>query len=670
MKALKIVPVLWIFFFRTFPGFCQDLTYYEKMIANAPTDQEAIIYMDSILMATFSADPAAFIQYSQDFIQQAQEMDRIEDAARMAMNLQRPLTNYGNDPFNAITIINSVLARKYRIQDSLLLGGLYLKRGRANTFIDLKKSIEDYTIAIESFSKSDTLHVADAYLFRGQAHSNTGQFILAGEDFTTAYTLYENAGAYDYMMYAQEGIINMFSKNGFFEKAKEERDQLIAKMKSLGLNSYLADEYYNQALDYNRMGERELEYETLLQAQASFIEGSSNRVTLTGIHSMFISYYCDHAQLDEAKKHVDLLEALREGFEGNQLAELHYLNGKAAYLKTIGEFKPAIELTRSRLRIAEEIGLEEEILSANFLLSDIYYELEDFKKSIDFQQAGLKIKDAVYSKSAANAMAYYQTLYETEKKEKELVEKNTSISLLEKDNQYFRRIISVGSVTFLLAFGLIILYRNQRHLKSNKLLQERFSQELLLSQENERRRISKNLHDGIGQELLVIKNMLNNTRDENTKKLVNHTIEEVRSISRNLHPFHLQEMGITKTIEYTLNQIDENTDLFISAEIDDIDGLFSKENEIHIYRIIQESMSNILKHANAKAVKVTVKKIGHQVLISIRDNGIGFDYSEKYQDEKSLGLKTLRERTKVLNGQMRIISKKINGTVLEFKLPI
>ena len=119
-----------------------------------------------------------------------------------------------------------------------------------------------------------------------------------------------------------------------------------------------------------------------------------------------------------------------------------------------------------------------------------------------------------------------------------------------------------------------------------------------------------------------------------------------------------------------INLIDENTSLFISAEIDNIDNIFSKEDEINIYRIVQESLSNILKHANAEAGKVSVTLFSNSILISIRDNGVGFDFAEKYQDVKSLGLKTLLERTRFLKGQMKVTSKKDSGTVLEFQLPL
>ena len=666
----KIVILFLIIAFSPASGYCQDIPHYEKKLAEAKNKTESMIALDSLLSRTFFADSEAFIKYSIQYIDLAQEMDSIEDAARKAMNLQYPLTNYANDPLNAITIINSVLARKYKIKDSLLLGGLYIKRGKANTKVDLKKAIEDYNMALENFSKSDILNIADTYLFRGQAYSNMGRFVLAGEDFTKAYTIYEGKKEYDYMVYAQQGIISMFSMNGFYEKAKLERNALIDKMKILGLNRFLSNEYYNQALDYKKMGARDLEYKSLLNAEKIFDKNKSEQSTFIGIHSRLIEYYCEHNQLIEAKKHLELIENLEYDLSGDPSAELNFLGGKAKYLQTTGKYEEAIKLAQNKLEIAKNLGMEDEIMSSYSFLSELYFDTGDFKKSVENNQASNAIKDSIYNRSTANALAYYQTLYETEKKEKELVEKSTNITLLEKDNEGFKKAMLFGGIAILLGFGLILLFRNQRHLKSNKVLQEKFSQELLISQESERRRISKDLHDGVGQQLLVIKNKLMASGDDDTKKMVDHTIEEVRAISRDLHPFQLQELGITKAIEYTINMIDENTSLFISAEIDNIDNIFSKEDEVNIYRIIQESLSNILKHANAEAGKVSVKKFTNNILISIRDNGAGFDFAEKYQDVKSLGLKTLLERTKFLKGQMKVTSKKDTGTVLEFQFPL
>jgi signal transduction histidine kinase len=91
---------------------------------------------------------------------------------------------------------------------------------------------------------------------------------------------------------------------------------------------------------------------------------------------------------------------------------------------------------------------------------------------------------------------------------------------------------------------------------------------------------------------------------------------------------------------------------------------------VNIYRIVQESLNNIIKHAHAGASRVSVKKLANEVIILVKDNGKGFDFSQRFQDVKSLGLKTLLERTKVLNGQMKVQSKIDMGTSIEFQIPL
>ena len=658
---ISIIPIL---------GYGQNISHYEKIVATSQNKTERLVALDSLLAQSYKTNKQAFIDYSFDYILLAQDIDSIESAARKAILLQEPLTNFGNDPLKAITIINSVLARKYKITDNNLLATLYLKRGNAQTKLNIKEAIEDYNVALENYSSNDSLSIADCFLNRGKAYSSMGRFVLAGEDFSKAYAIYENNQDYNSMVFAQQGIINMFSINGFFEKARIERSALIEKMKSLGLYEFVANEYYRQSVDYKRMGNKNLEFKSLILAEENFDKNDSDLSTYVNIHSSLVEYFSNNYQLSEAKKHLVLLENLAYNFSGNPLAEINFLDGKAKYLQITGYYEDALILATKSLDISKKLGLEDEKMHSYAFLSDLYFNLKDYKKSMESYRASNEIKDSIYNRSTANALAYYQTLYETEKKEKELVEKTTNISLLEKDNESFKKVMLFGGIALILGFGLILLYRNQKHLKTHKILQEKFSQELLMSQEGERRRISKDLHDGLGQQLLVIKNKLITRSDGETKKMVDIAIEEVRTISRDLHPFHLQELGITKAIEYTITSIDENTELFISSEIDNIDNIFSKEGEMNIYRIVQESLSNILKHANADAGKVSVKKVSNFILISIRDNGTGFDFTEKYQDVKSLGLKTLLERTKFLNGQMKVTSKKETGTILEFQLPL
>src|SRR5690606_28667200 len=118
--------------------------------------------------------------------------------------------------------------------------------------------------------------------------------------------------------------------------------------------------------------------------------------------------------------------------------------------------------------------------------------------------------------------------------------------------------------------------------------QEKYTQDLLEGQEEERKRMSKDLHDGLGESLLLIKNKVVLNRDESTKNLMENAIEEVRAMSRALHPYHLPEFGITHAIANTLPPVTATSASFDSCAIETIDGVFSPDGEIPLFTMLHE----------------------------------------------------------------------------------
>lgn len=651
----------------------QDTSHFKHLLEIAKTPQEKLAALDSLSSPKLrSTHVDEYIEYSLAYIELAKELDSIEAASKKMINVSYTLTSVKNQPRKVLTLIDGLLARKYAIKDQRLLGNLYLKRGSANTRLDLHQAVVDYESAIENYGEQDSVYVADAHLFSGQAYSNLGKFVPAGESYQKAYEYFEALEDYEYMYYARQGVTTMFSMNGFYDKAKEERKKNIEKIKELKLDHHLVVVYYNQALDYNKLGNKALYLEYLLKAESAMDLVSTENVNSWNkimVYTSLTEYFSQENNLEKAEAYLALL-TYHFNMAPDDLVNQVNLNGAMAqYHYSMGDYKAALLNAEKKLAVAKKLGYEGVVLDAYQILSKIYEADGKYKLGLENKNNYVALKDSIYNKTTANKLAYYQTLYEIEKKENELIEKNTNIQLLEKDNESSKKRLIYSIIALLSLFGMVLLYRNRMRFKSKKIMQEQFSQELLVSQEEERRRISKDLHDGLGQRLLLIKNNVLQTQDEDTKKLVETAIDEVRSISRNLHPFQLQELGITKAIQHTVSQVDENTTLFITSEIDNIDNIFSKKQEINLYRIIQESLSNVIKHASAEAGKVVVKRYPHMVNISIRDNGVGFDFSEKFQNIKSLGLKTLLERTKFLNGQMKVHSKRNNGTLLEFQFP-
>ena len=395
MKLYAALTLL-LLYFMCFSVSAQEfgLSYYKNLAATSNDTITRLIAMDSILSKTFQTDSDTFIDYSLEYITLAKEIDSIGWAAKKAMNLQYPLTNYRSDPGKAVTVLSNVISHKYKLKDSFLLGGLYLKRGGAHSRLDLKDAVEDYTLAIANFGRKDSIFKADAYLFRGQAYSNQGKFKKASEDYNKAHSLFEKLKDYEYMLHAQQGNITMYSMNGFYDKAKEERDSLIEKLKQLNLEHYLATLYYNQAIDYKKMGEPDLQLNSLKQAQQIFDDSLSDKSMFVAIHSHLMEYYSDRNDPEKAQLHLDSLESAYKTIHGDVYADLNYNNAKAVYLKNSGAFEEALKYAEKRLANAKKFGMEEETMSSYLLLAEIYDEIDDFKNSYENKSAYITLKDS------------------------------------------------------------------------------------------------------------------------------------------------------------------------------------------------------------------------------------------------------------------------------------
>ncbi|MEM1121718.1 MAG: ATP-binding protein, partial [Bacteroidota bacterium] len=151
---------------------------------------------------------------------------------------------------------------------------------------------------------------------------------------------------------------------------------------------------------------------------------------------------------------------------------------------------------------------------------------------------------------------------------------------------------------------------------------------------------------------------------------ITQTLEEVRSISRDLHPFQIEKFGLTESINDMIGKVEQSTDLFITKEIADIDQAFPEKQQIHVFRAIQEGLNNIVKHSEATAAKVTIEKFSKIVLITILDNGKGFDHELAVARSKSLGLRTMHERVTNIGGEIKFAQHQPKGTKVEMRIPI
>ena len=222
--------------------------------------------------------------------------------------------------------------------------------------------------------------------------------------------------------------------------------------------------------------------------------------------------------------------------------------------------------------------------------------------------------------------------------------------------------------------------------ESEKRLQSLTSQ-LISAQEDERRRISLELHDEMGQTLTAIKFNLTEIENdlpldsaptikenvEEAKSFIDHASDQMHELSHNLRPSILDDLGLVPTVRWHLNRFGQMTDIEAKFEAVDLDERLDQATETALYRIVQESLNNITKHAEAKKVLVRLQRKGDAVAAYIEDDGKGFDMNEislQKTPETGIGLMGMQQRAHMIGGILTIDSHKGHGTRISIEAPL
>lgn len=219
-------------------------------------------------------------------------------------------------------------------------------------------------------------------------------------------------------------------------------------------------------------------------------------------------------------------------------------------------------------------------------------------------------------------------------------------------------------------------------LESAKVKHE-FSIQIIEAQEEERKRLSREIHDGPAQMLanvLMRTDLVERTYREkgidraleeisSLKVNVRNALHEVRRIIYDLRPMALDDLGIVPTLRKYLSTVEEyNPGVIIEFKSNGVERRIPSNFEVSIFRLVQECVTNALKHGKTKEIWVKIEWLKSAVNIVVKDNGVGFD--RNVEKEKSFGLIGMRERVELLKGSMQIDSTIGKGTIMLFKIPL
>ena len=350
------------------------------------------------------------------------------------------------------------------------------------------------------------------------------------------------------------------------------------------------------------------------------------------------------------------------------------------YYKT-KNYKKGIEVLTKAKSLADQSNSPFDYELIYQYLAELHYAINDADSAYYYQVEYTEMRDSIRKDLVYQQVAEADAKYQVSEKEKELLvsEKDKAkaeLRVVEKSRQLW---FSFGGALLILLAAGFVFYRTKQQEKS-KLAQIRIEEQqkglaaVIQVQEDERKRIAKDLHDGIVQQLSGIKLGLqkvfaNKETDETNKivKILDDSAQELRELSHKMMPRSLSELGLAPALEDMLDNSLGHSEIEYQFEHFGITGRFKENIEIAIYRIAQELINNVIKHSNAHHVNVQLFKTGKNVMLIVEDDGTGINPAKQ---KDGIGLMNISSRLDTINGNVNFEPSPESGTLATVKIPI
>jgi two-component system NarL family sensor kinase len=416
------------------------------------------------------------------------------------------------------------------------------------------------------------------------------------------------------------------------------------------------------ASDYLACGEMDSAAIAFNKAEALFAKGLLNPGTEYYLYLGKAGMYVTLNKFDSSILYFDKAKEIVSRFNDPRQEMLFIMTSAIAYahVRNVAE-----EATMIEDYIPKLLG-EEDLLTAThayFSLYNISLVQHIRRDPLDYYLSYDSLNNVLAANTNREFVAEMESRYESQKKtfqidaQRKEIEKRETINL----------ILGLSIITLALLGGFIIARLQLLRTRKEARLQQKFTLDLLTNTEDERRRIAGELHDGIGHELLTLKNNLQQDVPA-TENRIDTIINDVRMLSRNLHPVMLEQIGLEHSIRYLCDQVMSSSRMFVSAEID-YHGELSRNDELQLYRIVQESLSNAIKYSGAIAARIEISAHQDKIIVTVMDNGHGFDVADKLSAESAFGLNSMIQRGKALGGKTSISSTG-EGTIVHLEIPL
>ena len=431
--------------------------------------------------------------------------------------------------------------------------------------------------------------------------------------------------------------------------------------------------YYSYKNDFKTAFNSQVEAVHLFEQQNKMSEaalGYSN----AGAYCFFMN------NLDSALFYYEKAKVIGEQLKDIRVLSMSYANIAEAY-ENQNKISEAIEGYNKSIEYASENKYKEQLLFCYAQLAGIYQKKGEFPLAIQYIKKQQGVKDSILNIASSKQINELQTKYETAKKEHTIQQQQFE---LVKKNYW------IGGIAGLLLLGGLLgfsFYRSSKLKQAKKMQDEIMKQQdmatkaVIEAEENERKRIAGDLHDGVGQtmsaakmNLSSIESRLNfgNEEDriafEKIVNLVDESCKEVRTVSHNMMPNALLKSGLSSAVKEFIDKIDSRI-LKVNLYSEGLNERLDSNVETVLYRVIQECVNNVIKHSGANQLDISLIKDADGIAATIEDNGRGFNIGEKEKAD-GIGLKNIRTRIEYLKGTIDFDSAPGKGTLVAIHVPL
>ena len=557
-------------------------------------------------------------------------------------------------------------------------GVLHRVRGNFDSAIYSMRQYKDFVS-----SEKDTFGLANSLFQIGVIHSKKADFEKALRSYFDALSIYERRGDSTAMGFTLNSIGIVYKNLQKYDEAKETFLQVVDIHKKKDDKSRLADAYHNLATVFHQ--QKEYENALTYYAKANQLNDVTNNQWGKAINYNDIGgVLMEQGQYGEASR--NFRRAYDIQLENNYTDDmgLTLANLGEAYFKS-GDNRRAEDYLQEGLNRTTSKKILREL---HYNLFELYEHQGFFPRALENHKTYVKLNDSILNEKNLESINALQVKYESEKKDKALI--NQKLQLRETENQLLktqsqkRLALGGGIIILFLGLGVWFYFQQRQRLRLQEISNLKSKQEvlklesLIQGEEKERVRLAQDLHDGINGDLAVIKYKISSLdpkkfkeKERSTYKealsMLDNAVEQIRRISHNLAPPALQNFELEEAIrQYCSKVASANPKLQIDFQYFGEKLSLDKETETALYRMVQELITNVVKHANASEAIVQINHRDQILHITVEDNGSGFDATV---ESPGIGMQNTRSRVHYLKGEMDIDSG-TEGTTVQIHIDL